>query len=564
MTEVRQIIPIADWENQWAYGQNISGGAAFTVGFSDLLNQYASPNYIAFDGLGINLDDNSKKFYGNGDYSGWMSLYTSDATCRFPALFGVSFYWERIYPEGITLSFYGDCCRELEVRYFEDGARVGETETVAVTDENPFVALHPPITVEDGEQVLNAHRVEILFTMTAIPNQAIKLKGLHFGRVAVFDRLKGVELLEEVNILSDDLPINSLTYSVVSEQPIDFRKNAPVNLYSNGVYYGTYYLKDIEQTSKELYSVKASNCIQQLNDTEYVHWASLNTKLEDFTERLGIEVRTAPELEEKELYCFGHLPIKSARYALAAYAFACCLMVDSARQSGTVILRPIPTGVTSVIREADNRIIGEAKYKRSEQAAKAVYSYPTGYSEVSEEITLQNTAYEYAEYRYEKPPFTFDWEDIASVINTRGEKSLNAVSFNAYTNGIILSGKRYEFTTRTEYITNDRAESSKELKYEDFNLRGSMYWVEDKDGESVRHSVILAEQKKDDIRKYMRSGGTVTAKIILRGEKAGDLIRVETAYAGTVTGIITNMTVHFGYETTADIEVTEWEAEQTL
>lgn len=563
MTEVRQIIPIENWEEQWAYGQNIFGGAAFAVGFSDLLNQYASPNYIAFDGLGIDLDDDSKKFYESGDYSGWMSLYTSDATRRFPALFGVAFYWERIYPEGITLSFYGDCCRELEVRYFEDGAQVGETETVAVEDENPFVALHPPTTVEDGEQVLNAHRVEISFTMSTIPNQAIKLKGLHFGRVAVFDRLKSVELLEEINILSDDLPINTLTYSVVSEQPIEFRKNAPVNLYSNGAYYGTYYLQDIEQTSKELYTVKASNCIQKLNDTELVHWASLNTSLETFTEQFGVEVRTAAELEGKDFYCFGHLPVKSRRYALAAYAFACCLMVDSARQSGAVILQPIPTGVTSVIRGADERIIGESKYKRNEQAAKAIYTYPIGYSETAEEITLQNTAYDFGEFRYEKPPFEFDWEDVASYIVTRGEKSLNAVSFGAYTSGITLSGKRYEFTKRTEYITNDKAESSKELKYEDFNLRGAMYWVEDKDGESVRHSVILTEQKKGDILKYMRSGGTVTAKIILRGEKPGDLIQIETAYAGMVTGIITSMTVHFGYETTADIEVTEWEAEQT-
>ena len=68
----------------------------------------------------------------------------------------------------------------------------------------------------------------------------------------------------------------------------------------------------------------------------------------------------------------------------------------------------------------------------------------------------------------------------------------------------------------------------------------------------------LLDYKKKHIQKYMQSGGTVTAKIRLRGERVGDLIQIETAYDGIKTGIINCMNIFFGYEDIADIEVLEW------
>ena len=66
------------------------------------------------------------------------------------------------------------------------------------------------------------------------------------------------------------------------------------------------------------------------------------------------------------------------------------------------------------------------------------------------------------------------------------------------------------------------------------------------------------EQRNNNIQRYIESNGKVTAKIRLRDEKLGDVVQIETAWDGIITGIITKMNIVFGYEDIAEIEVLEW------
>ena len=66
------------------------------------------------------------------------------------------------------------------------------------------------------------------------------------------------------------------------------------------------------------------------------------------------------------------------------------------------------------------------------------------------------------------------------------------------------------------------------------------------------------EFKKQQIQKYISSRGTVSAKVVLNGEKVGDLITIETAFSGVITGIITAMNLMPSYSNVAEIEVLEW------
>ena len=91
-------------------------------------------------------------------------------------------------------------------------------------------------------------------------------------------------------------------------------------------------------------------------------------------------------------------------------------------------------------------------------------------------------------------------------------------------------------------ITNEDAQIENTKKYNNF----------------LTHVDDLYEQRNANIKKYIKSRGKVNAKIRLRNERIGDLIQIETAWDGFITGIVTKMDIKFGYEDIADIEVLEW------
>lgn len=66
-----------------------------------------------------------------------------------------------------------------------------------------------------------------------------------------------------------------------------------------------------------------------------------------------------------------------------------------------------------------------------------------------------------------------------------------------------------------------------------------------------------------DIKTYCKSIGIVSGKIVLQGEKTGDLIQIDTAFDGTITGIITSLIIHPGYTNIADVEVLAWSGQNS-
>ena len=86
-----------------------------------LITNNAPPNYITFDGDGIDLDNLDKQFYSEGDYVGFISSNITDENCQGSSA-NDSIYLNYNdgylnFDNGITISFYGDCCREITVQY---------------------------------------------------------------------------------------------------------------------------------------------------------------------------------------------------------------------------------------------------------------------------------------------------------------------------------------------------------------------------------------------------------------------------------------------------------------
>lgn len=511
---------------------------------SALVKNNKPPEFISFDGNGIDLNDRNKKFYESGDYAGYISSEVSDENCN---LSGAEIYisYKGVVldnldlSQGITFSFYGDCCREMYIQYINSNTETFWEENIAVNSD--LFVLKPADTL-----VSSATALRITFTKTTLPNQFLKLSYIKFGTVTALKKIKDINLLEEINVLSDDLPINSLEYTVVLDEPIEFQDDDIMGVYSNGKYYGTFYLDETERIAKNIYNIRASNCIRILDETEYPNYDFIQATIDHFLndqEQICALSKVPVESDEdlSNLWVYGHIPIESCRFAVCALAFAGCFMVDGSRND-RVILKRIPDTVSSVIKTADKRIIGECTFTKSKPISKATLYYPQ--LDNSEEIKIESNAP--ADMGYD-----LIFPDPPTVVTAIGGnhvvycESLNHISFISEDGGAIITALKYTLLKRYAEVSIFGVAKTNELKFDGFNIIGYS------DG-------IDADSKLADIKKYIQSSGTVKAKIRLRGERVGDLIQIETAFDGMKTGIITSMDISFGYEDVADIEVLEW------
>lgn len=544
MVEVRHIAV----ENKNFYESESSpylqGNPIFPITFFDLKNNFKIANYIAFDGLGIDLENDNQKFLQN-EFTGFLSSETSNSNLELPYSTEIQFTIPDAYPKGITICFYGDCCKELLIEYYM-GTEIINSYYKAV--ENPNVYIPIEAFIEKNNELLKATELHIKVTKTVIPNQSIKIQSIIIGQINYLNKFKNLELLEEINVLSNDLPINSFDFSVITDEKIDFQKDDPLNLYSNGKYYGTFFLEDLERVSENTYSIKSLNNIKIFDEIQYKEYSSAKSN-EVFNE-ISKLTNTSIILPTNDMYyIFGNIPINSCRYALCLSAFACGFMIDNSRSS-SIYLKKIPKEITSVITSKNKRIIGNATYTKSKAITLAKMQYPVNIVKETEIIKIENNPNERITYYFEHPVELSNKQPEGVVVYSNSD---NYVTFISPTKSTQLSGNKLNYFYNNIQISNnsENTSTSNEFDLSKLNLEG----IKNENG----NFLSLVDEKIKDIIKYIQSKGIIKAKIRLRGEKVGDLIQIETAYDGIKTGIITSMNIHFGYEDTADIEVLEWE-----
>lgn len=530
--------------NLRVYGKfnSLSNIPGDTLSAKVLIDNYDTPNYLSFDGNGIDLKDKNKKFYSAGDYVGYISANISDDSRQ---LSGCGFKLDRTdsnsivsLKKGITFVFYGNCCSKMYAIYRNEKTELFLEEEFEV-DKEIFTF------IPSSEFAF----LELYFTETVLPYQSVKLSDIKIGKVTVLDKLQNIELLEEINVLSDDLPMNSLDFTAVIKNGNEIKSGNPVTVHSNKKYYGTFYIDEIERIAENIYSVKALNSIKILDKAKCLDWhmgadfSSLSNMIKIIT---GITVGT----DDYNCKVFGHVPIESCRYALCMYAFACRFMIDSSR-SNQILLKPIPTVVTSVITSADRRIIGDSSYTRNKAVKQSKIQYAVNYTSTDETLSVKCTPEVKTVIYTEKPVL---WIDETATdeyyVSSYMDNWIEVTSHTDNAFGITVAVINY--TYQNETVNNILAEENNEKDFSKLNLRGIKV---NADGTTVQ----LPPYKKQDILKYMQSTGTVKTKIRLRNERVGDLIQIETAYDGLITGIITSMNISFGYEDLADIEVLEWQ-----
>lgn len=476
--------------------------------------------------------------------------------------------------------------------YYED--ETWQTSSSYVI-QSPIIKLIP-------KAATSAKKISIKFTWDGTPQDVQFTSVIIGGELIQFDKILSADLIEEMNILSDDLPINEFDFSVVSQQ--DLAPGSKLSVYSNDEYFGTFWTDKVDKISQnysgaeKVYTLECVNAIGILDkcsfddcDISFLNgpftaWSSLKNELKS---KAKLEIQLENEKADPNYGVLGLVPAQSLRFFLCEFAWSICRWIDTARRDD-IYMRSIPSAVTVTI--PSDYVIGNAIYQKQDIITKAYWTHPVenidwGTSNVLGTITLPSTSTlrkiyygsppawvdinneKYKNVKWKANYFEYQSQEATSNISVFGSQNLTETT-------VILSPGTHTTTTERsqEYnkfacvgIRNFEAKTAKEMGLDSTHsfifelIKAGTYNSSTLSGETIDSANLIVTQKVSDIQKYIQSTGIVTATIILKDNlknlRLGDMVTITTAYDGQITGIITKMEISFGYNNTAQVEICE-------
>jgi hypothetical protein len=512
-------------------------------------------NYLSFDGGGIDLLDENLKFYEEGDFLGYILPFKSSDIAGVNGDYAIDQGWPLIFnfkyvvekPRNISI-----ICKEKSIGAYrtiitskQDGVDVTETfEFLRANSDRIVLSLPEGVTY-----------VELYFLSAMAPNKYITISSVFYGTIESYTKFKNNNLYEEIDVLSADLPINQYDTTIVvpDGDNVKFSKNDPLAIFSGHRYYGTFYITRVERTAKNVFDISAQNVLSIYDNSNFEKWQP-NTSfggvhVSDIVKE--IDEQTGLKLDAENLknagYIMGDKQDGSCRLALCELGWVLNYIIDSSRRDNVTFKR-VPKEITSRILTNDNRIIGDAilEYGERFSSAEIYYSKLEGIeNKTTETKEITGSIGDVVTVTFPTPTYFEDEFGLSSGVEFLSSTLYSAKIKLTEETGIIAYYPRLVLE-ETITINNPNAEINNVRKFQNITLKQR--------GDAVNSKVYY-------VNKLLKSRGKVRAAIRLRDEKAGDLIQIETAWDGIVTGIITAMSIKFGYEDIADIEVLEWNIE---
>ena len=471
----------------------------------------------------------------------------------------------------------------------------GWQSSTSLVIQSPIIKLIP-------KTATTAKKISIKFTWDGTPQDVQLTSVIIGGELIQFEKILSADLIEEMNILSDNLPINEFDFSVVSQQ--DLAPGSKLSVYSNDEYFGTFWTDKVDKISQnysgaeKVYTLECVNAIGTLDkcsfddcDISFLNgpfstWSSLKNELKS---KAKLEIQLENEKADPNYGVLGLVPAQSLRFFLCEFAWSICRWIDTARRD-EIYMRSIPSAVNVTI--PSDYIIGNAIYQKQDIITKAYWTHPVenidwGTSNVLGTITLPSTSTlrkiyygsppawadinneKYKNVKWKANYFEYQSQESTSNISVFGSQNLTEIT------NILSPGTHTTTTERSqEYnkfacvgIRNFEAKTAKEMGLDSTHsfifelIKAGTYNSSTLSGETIDSANLIVTQKVSDIQKYIQSTGIVTATIILKDKlknlQVGDMVTITTAYDGQITGIITKMEISFGYNNTAQVEIRE-------
>lgn len=199
--------------------------------------------------------------------------------------------------DGITLIFRDNedfASRFRITLYYDSKVKMSWNVTNNVSIVSQSFSKFEETVTDDSEDTENDYsvgrfnKIRFYFMATNNPNRCVSVSNIRFGYVTWLNEKSFYDLsvLEEMSLVSDTIPINTLTFSVNADKTF-IKKLSDceyVELYYNNTQFGSFYLQKIEKAAVDNYTISCSDIIQHLDSTSY------SDKLFVSTEKKNISV----------------------------------------------------------------------------------------------------------------------------------------------------------------------------------------------------------------------------------------------------------------------------------
>lgn len=340
------------------------------------------------------------------------------------------------------------------------------------------------------------NKLVIAINATNLPYRYARIEQILFGLVREFDgyEIGSVDILQQVNLISAELAINTLDWSLKSRSGVDFifQLKQPVMAYNGNNLLGVFYISDkAKRTSEKSYEIPCIDAIGVLDGDTFTATMYSNKNAVTLMREIvngAFELDIDPSFSAATVT--GLIHDGSRRSAFHQVAFAIGAMVDTA---GTkkIRVRPAPTAVASI---PESRVY-------------------VGGSVTQDAI-------------------------VTAVI----------VTYHTYTQGsgssgddvVTVGGVKYVHTTGTVRVNNPNVTSADKQNVKEVK-------------EATLVNATNAAAVAARVYAYYQRRNTVSTKFVVSVEKPGDRVSVPTAWGDTMTGNIESMKIKLSNTTAADI-----------
>ena len=340
------------------------------------------------------------------------------------------------------------------------------------------------------------NKVTIQFNKTNLPDRPINISLILFGLVRDCERqeLRSVEATEELSIISDELAINTLDFTLDSEEDIDyiFQEKQPVYAYNGKTKIGTFYIDESTRVSKNVYNVSCIDALGILDEDPFAAAIYTNANAKTVLESIlggHFDLELSEDLQSEKLT--GYIADCTRREALQQVAFALRAVVDTSGSGNVKVWRLSETDPAEIPL---NRL-----YTGGDVSTSAIVT------------EVRVTAHTYS---------------------TSGSGS----------DTVEVGGKTYHHTTAVTTKSNPNVTASTKPNV-----------IEVKDATLVNASNVAAVTQH--VFDYYMRRQTHGVKIVMDKEMPGDYVTTTTPWEDQITGTITSMTIKLSGIAAAECEI---------
>ena len=366
-----------------------------------------------------------------------------------------------------------------------------------------------------------------------LPKNRLRFNGIEYGLVVDFgaDELRSAKIIQEIDPISTNIPINVFDFSIESKKNIDFsfQTKQPIEVYFNGNKKATSFVRTAKRKTKTMWQIQSEDYIGLMDSVPFVGGIYNKKNAAELINEIMSLAKVPYEIigDISSLSVTGYIPYSSCRDSLMQVLFAIGMVADTSN-SDKVKIFALDNNVSQTI--AKDRILQGQSFE-DETRVTAVELTAHAYSELSESIV----AYEADKSGTGTNVFVLFTEPLHHLSITYGsivESGVNYAIINA-NSGCKLSGKKYEHSKFAKRKNNPLVLSTDIEKVV-----------------SIESATLVSADNIDKILdlcyNYIVNTEKTSMKIVDRRNDfpttVGDLISYETEYLGKRQGRIIKQT----------------------